>query len=241
MSLLPKNEIHKTIDKPRSFFIYGQTMSGKSFLAGKFPNPFFINTDGNAKQNPYPNFQLKNTRNLDGTAKDTVLEQLDKLMLEIQTMNGQPGYGYQTIIVDVIDDVCSLIEQAICWKAGKDVLADIPYGKGYATFNSVLTSLVMELKSLPINVVYISRVENKIDDNGDEHEVPSLKTKYYNIVNGNCDLVIHTQKIGNRYVRSITDKRKDYYASRIDDPKILRILKAITGAIKPEPIKKDGK
>lgn len=237
MSILPENKIQPTIDEPRNFFIYGKTMSGKSFLAGKFPDPLFLNTDGNAKQNPYPNIQLRNRRNPDGTAKQTVIEQIDEIMLELETKN----HGFKTVIVDVIDDVCNLIEQAVCLKAGVEALSDIPYGKGYATFNSILQEMVMELKSLPINVVYISRVDNKIDDSGSEHEIPSLKTKYYNIVNGNCDLVIHTQKVGTRYIRAINDKRKDYYASHIQDPKVLRILKAITGALQPEQTKKDGK
>lgn len=237
MSILPENKIQSTIDEPRNYFIYGQTMSGKSYLAGKFPDPLFLNTDGNAKQNPYPNIQLRNIHNVDGTPKQTVIEQIDEIMLELETKN----HSFKTVIVDVIDDVCTLIEQAVCLKAGVDALSDIPYGKGYATFNSILQEMVMELKSLPINVVYISRVENVVADSDSSHEIPSLKTKYYNIVNGNCDLVIHTQKIGTHYIRSVTDKRKDYYASHIQNSRILQILKAITGAIKPEPIKKDGK
>lgn len=231
MSILPPNKPQKTVDTPRNYFIYGATMSGKSFLAERFPNPLFLNTDGNAKANKAPSIQLLNERKRDGSAGKTVIEQLDEIMLALQTEN----HSYETIILDVIDDVALLIEQAVCLEAGVKALSDIPYGKGYATFNSVFQGMVMELKALPVNVIYISRVDDKIDDAGNSHEIPSLKVKYYNIVNGNCDLVIHVQKIGNRYVRSITDKRKDYYASHIDDEKILRILRAIPGALKPEP------
>lgn len=238
MSLLPKNEQKPTIDTPRNFFIYGATMSGKSYLAERFPNPLFLNTDGNALVNRAPSIQLRNERNADGTAKRTIIEQLDQTLLDLQTINKQPEFGYETVIVDVIDDVTALIEQAVCLEAGVKTLNDIPYGKGFATFNSVLQGLVMELKGLPVNVIYISRVENKIDDSGNEYEIPSLKTKYYNVVNGNCDLVIHTQKIGKKHIRSVTDKRKEYFASHIDDQKILQILKAVNGAITPE---KEGK
>lgn len=237
MSILPENKPQVPIDTPRNFFIYGATMSGKSYLAERFPNPLFLNTDGNALANVAPSMQLKNIRNSDGTAKQTVIEQLDKIMLALQTEK----HGFETVIIDVIDDVAMLIEQAVCLKAGVDALADIPYGKGYASFNAVLQGMVMELKSLPVNVIYISRVA-EVGEGDQQQEVPSLKVKYYNIVNGNCDLVIHTQKIGTKYIRSIKDKRKNYYANRIDDPKILRILKAITGAITPEPTKeKAGK
>ncbi|ANK60050.1 AAA family ATPase [Loigolactobacillus backii] len=236
MSVLPKNEPQVPIDTPRNYFIFGATMSGKSYLAERFPNPLFLNTDGNAKANKAPSIQLTNVRNPDGSAKKTVIEQIDEILLALETEH----HNYETVIVDVIDDVTMLIEQAICLKANVDALADIPYGKGYATFNAVLQGMVMELKALPVNVIYISRVA-LVGENEQQHEIPSLKMKYYNVVNGNCDLVIHTQKIGSTYLRNIKDKRKNYYASRIDDPKILRILKAITGAITPEPTTKNEK
>lgn len=235
MSILPKNTPHKTIDTPKNFFIYGQTMSGKSYLAERFPNPIFLNTDGNSLANTAPSIQLKNERKEDGSLKTSIIDQLDEIMLELQTQNNKVGYGFETVVIDVIDDVATMIEQAISIENKVKTLSDVPYGKGFAAFNSVLQGLVMELKSLPVNVVYISRADYRTDDSGTELEVPSLKTKYYNIVNGNCDLVIHTQQKGERYIRFITKKRKNYYASKIDDPKILQILKAIPGAIQPEP------
>lgn len=55
-----------------------------------------------------------------------------------------------------------MIEQAICYENDVQSLADIPYGKGYSAFNSTsVQSFVVELKSLPMNVVYISRVAIK--------------------------------------------------------------------------------
>lgn len=238
MSILPINEPKPTIDTPRNYFIYGATMSGKSYLAERFPKPLFLNTDGNSLANPAPSIQLRNVKNENGNLKQSVLKDLDEIMFDLQTQNKKKEFGYETIVLDVIDDICQLIEQAICTEAGVKSLADIGYGKGYATFNTVLQDLVMNLKSLPLNIVYVSRVsyETKDGDNSKAKEIPSLKTKYYNVVNGNCDLVIHTQKIGNNYLRTIKDKRKKYYADKIDDPKILRILKAVPGAISERPI-----
>lgn len=241
MSILPKNEKKQTINMPRNYFIYGATMSGKSYLSGKFPSPLFLNTDGNAKANPYPNIQLKNVRDKNGNLIKGVMEQIDEIMFELQTLNSNPDYGYKTIIVDVIEDVCTLIEQEICIKQKVETLADIPYGKGYAMFNSVLQTLVMSLKALPVFVVYISREVETTDDNNNVKKEPALKTKYYNVVNGNCDLVIHTQKVGTRYLRSIKDQRKKYYAEGIKDIKILKILKNITGALTPLPTTKGDK
>lgn len=233
MSILPKNERKQTIDVPKNFFIYGATMSGKSYLAEHFPSPLFLNTDSNALANPFPNIQLRNIKGEDGKLKRSVLADIDEIMAELQAQNHNSEFQYKTIVIDVIDDVCQLIEQAVCESNNVTALADIGYGKGYAIFNTVLNNFVLNLKSLGLNIVYVSRVEYVAENNDQSKikEVPSLKTKYYNLVNGNCDLVIHTQKIGKNYMKTAGDIRKKYYVEDIKDPKIARILKSIPGAL----------
>lgn len=230
MSILPKNEPHKPAGTPRNFFIWGETMSGKSYLAEHFPNVLVLNTDGNSAMGSRPSIQLRNVRNSNGGLKISVIDQLQEILLELSTTQNT----YETITLDVIDDVCEMIKQAVCIKGGKESLADFGYGKGYDMFYSILTGLVMDLKALPINVIYISRETEYTDDNDNTIKAPSLKTKYYNIVNGNCDLVIHTQQVGKNYLRNVTKIRKKYKANEIDDPKILAIMKAIPNALTVE-------
>lgn len=226
MSILPKNEKKKTIDVPKNFFIYGATMSGKSYLAQQFPNPLFLNTDGNAMANPFPNIQLKNDD------KENVLKVIDNVISELRTVNEKDGYGYETIIIDVVDDVIQLIEQAICKLNNVTSLSEMGYGKGFSTFSGVLNNFINDLKSLGLNVVYISRVDYVKEPNSDKtKEVPSLKTKYYNLINGNCDLVVHTQKIGTSYLKTATDIRKKYYVEDMNNKNIANILKSIPGAL----------
>lgn len=43
--------------------------------------------------------------------------------------------------------------------------------------------------------------------------------------------MIHTEKIGNNYNRSVDRKRKTYYADQVDDKAILKILTTIRGAV----------
>ena len=212
-------------------------MSGKSYLAERFPVPLFLNTDGNSEMIPAQDIQLSNVRDAQGKLKHSVIDQLDEIILELNIRNP----GYKTIVIDVIDDLTVMIEQAICYENDVQSLADIPYGKGYSAFNSVLQSFVVELKSLPMNVVYISRVAKEGDS---DVEVPSLKTKYYNIVNGNCDLVIQTKRRGKNYIRRVTDRRTHYVREEIDDKDILRILDNVVGVFdKPvkTPIKEQKK
>lgn len=220
---LPKDEKLQPKTQPHNFFIWGATMSGKSYFASFFPHPLVLNTDGNSEQGTAPSIQIRNIRDEDGTLKQSAIEQLDDVITALSQKN-----TFQTLIVDVIDDICVMIEQAICIDQGVQALADIPYGKGYAMFNTVLQQFVMDLKALPMSIIYISR-ENMVggEDGGTPEPVPSLKTKYYNIVNGNCDLVIHTQKFGkDTYTRTVTDRRTKYEAKNINDPRVKQLLES---------------
>ncbi|WP_201308151.1 AAA family ATPase [Companilactobacillus farciminis] len=242
MTILPKNEPHQPHNTPRNFFIWGATMSGKSYLASYFPDSIVFSTDGNEKNSgTRPTIALLNKVNSQGKITESVIDILDKYILALRTEQNT----FKTVVIDVIEDVTVLIEQAICMEAHVKSLSDIPYGKGYSMFNSMLQELVMNLKALPMNVVYISREDTRSNDNEQPVPVPALKQKYYNVVNGNCDLVIRTQHLGKNYLRTVTDIRRKYKQSEIDDPQILRILMAIPGALvkdaQTQTNNKDGK
>ena len=213
MFKLPENKPQVPRDTPRNYFIYGETMSGKSYLA-----------------NSVPAIQLINARDRSGRITKSVIDQLSEILLALQTQE----HTYETVVVDVIDDVIDMIKIAVCSQFGVKSLSEISYGKGYDYFNQALTELVIDLKALPMNVIYISRQISEYDDKGNAtKDKPSLKDKYVNLINGNSDLMIHTEKIGNNYNREVDRKRKTYYADQVDDKAILKILQTIRGAVEP--------
>lgn len=230
MSILPPNKPQTPKDTPRNFFIWGPTMGGKSFLASHFPNPLVFNTDGNAEANTVPSVQLRNIKDQNGKIKRSVIDQLDKLITALQTEK----HTYETVVLDVIDDIVVMIEQYICDREDVETLGDIPYGKGYAAFTNIFQSLVIELKSLPMNVIYISRNATKMEGQT-EIDIPSLKEKHQNIVNGNCDLSIQCKKVGKNYIRVAKARRKDYMRDQVDDKAILKLLDSITGVFGKSP------
>lgn len=245
MFQLPKVEKLSPKSEPKNFFIWGAPMTGKSYFSSFFPNPLILNTDGNSKQGSAPSIQLRNIRNEAGGLKQSVIKQLDDIVIALQVENPKrpENQQFKTIVVDVIDDVCIQIEQAICLDAGVQALSDIPYGKGYAMFNTALQQFVMDLKALPLNVIYISRELAITDENtGATTYEPSLKTKYYNIVNGNCDVVIRTKKIGDgqnaSYFREVKALRTMYNPANITDHRILQLLESCRGMFKKEDLEK---
>ena len=200
-------------------------MNGKSYLASEFPNPLFLDTDGNASANPYPSIQLRNVRGKNGKISESVVDQFDQIITELQTTK----HGFETVVLDVIDDIVVMIEQYICDREGVETIGDIGYGKGYAAFSNIFNALVIELKALPINVIYVSRIATR-EENNVSYEIPSLKEKHVNIVNGNCDYMIQAKKVGKNYLRIVKEKRKNYQRDKIDDERILEILDTLTGA-----------
>ena len=236
MFQLPENKPQIPKDTPRNFFFYGETMSGKSYLANEFPNPLILNTDGNASANTVPSIQLVNEKNRDGRITKSVITQIGEILLGLKTQK----HSYETVVLDVIDDVIEMIKIAVCDELSPSgsqrvrSLSEIPYGKGYDFFNQAITEMVIDLKALPMNVIYISRQVSEYDDKGNAtKDKPSLKDKYVNLINGNSDLMVHTEKLGNNYNREVERKRKKYYADQVDDKAILKILTTIRGALDP--------
>ncbi|WP_233553504.1 AAA family ATPase [Lactobacillus sp. ESL0228] len=214
---LPKPTKLEPKAQPHNFFIWGAPMSGKSYFASFFPNPIVLNTDGNSEQGTAPGFQIRNLRDKNDNPTQLVTKQMDDIILALQNQ-AQGEDSFKTVVVDVIDDIIVMLEQAICWDNGVKSLGDIPYGKGYALFNTALQQLVMDLKALPMNIIYISREISITDENtGATTYHPSLKTKYFNIVNGNCDVEIRTKKVGDgvnaSYFRELknTIRKEEYY------------------------------
>lgn len=245
MIQLPKVATLKPKSRPHNFFIWGETMSGKSYFSSYFPNPLVLNTDGNSEQGQAPSIQIRNVRDANGKLQQSAIKQLNDIITALQIENPQrpADQRFKTIVIDVIDDICVMIEQAICLDAGVQALSDIAYGKGYAMFNTALQQFVMDLKALPMNVIYISREISTTDENtGITTYRQSLKDKYYNMVNGNCDLVIRTSKVGAgqniHYMREVKAARTKYLPENITNKRVLDLLLTCEGMFSDEVLKK---
>lgn len=213
MSILPKN-INKEIDlTPKIFLIWGESMSGKTYLARQFPNPLIINTDGNAKK--------VNTPSVEITKFTEFIEVIDALEKE--------QHDYKTVIIDLVDDIEIMLTNYICEQSKVEALADIGFGKGFAKFNQVWKNLMMKLSQMPYNIIFISHIINSTDDNDNPIQVPSLPQKQLNACQGRCDLVIQTRKLGTKYIATVTAKRDQYTEENIKDKQILNILKPVMG------------
>ena len=68
---IPKNEvIEKNKDTKVSALIYGEPMVGKTRMASTFPNPLFLNTDGNTQDLDRDVIDLRETQQITRNEKN---------------------------------------------------------------------------------------------------------------------------------------------------------------------------
>lgn len=213
MALLPKNEPMEKDITPKVFFIWGQSMHGKTFLARRFPNIVLLNTDGNGKKTTTPHVDISD------------FETFVAVLNEIE----QGKHGYDTIGIDLIDDIKTFLEIYVCKKLGVDNISDAAFGKGYTEVKSTWKRLMIRLSKLPYNIVYISHIIQTTDENDSNIviEQPSLEQKYLNMTKGRTDVMIKCQKIGKTYLQICNEKRELYTKSDFTDDKLVDALKNV--------------
>lgn len=229
MSILPPNKRKVAKETPRNFVIFGGTMHGKTYFADEFPNPLNLNTDGNAEMIETPSLNIRHERDMRGNITKSASKLLSEIIVALENEN----HTYETVVIDVIDDVITLFEQEITEEHGVKSISDISWGKGHQMIEMMVRVLVMRLKELSmkrnINILYLSRL-NIIEENDVEVYVPSLKLKWLNIVNGNSDYTILCRKIGKNYIRKVESKRKNYTRDKVADERIAKLLDTVIGA-----------
>lgn len=98
--------------------LYGEPGVGKSVFASKAPKPFFITTDGNYEwledfgANPKAHAQVSSW----AEAKAAFAQAYDE---------------YETIVVDLLEDMFKWCEYEFCVRSKIEHVSDIGYGKGY--------------------------------------------------------------------------------------------------------------
>src|SRR5690625_1466602 len=229
MSILPKNERKVAKETPRNFVIFGGTMHGTTYFDDEIPNPLNIRTDGNEEMIETQSISIRNERNVKGE----ITKPASELLIDIITELEAGKHTFETIVIDVIDDIVTLFEQEVTEEHGVKNIGDIGWGKGHQTLEMMVRVFVMRLKELTMktnmNVLYLSRL-NTMEENDVVTYVPSLKLKWLNIVNGNSDYTILCRKVGKNYIRRVDSKRKNYTRDKIDDERIAKLLDTVSGA-----------
>ena len=222
MSLLPENKPKQVDLTPRLFVIGGPAMSGKTFTACKFPNPILINTDGNCKKVTTPSIYLN-----DKTHK-TYKEKMELLFGVLKELN-ETTTTYQTIVIDLIEDIFDICEGYVLEKYKVDNLGKVPgYATGYTERKVNMQNVITALKTLT-NKYYVVVITHTVDKVVDDKlvTISMLKEDFYILLEGKADLVLNCKKLGNTYITKMSKYRNNYKDAEIQKSIKKEILEVI--------------
>ena len=130
------------IKKIKALF-YGPPGVGKSVFVLGSSKPFYITTDGNYEwldefgAKPEAHIQVNSWEE----AKKAFTSDFE---------------GYDTIVVDLIEDLFKWCEQEYCKRAKLDHISDVGYGKGYDITRNEFFLEISKLINKDKNVIFIS-------------------------------------------------------------------------------------
>lgn len=123
--------------------LYGEPGVGKSVFASKAPKPFFITTDGN--------YEWLEDFGADPNAHKQVFD-----WTEAKEAMAQPYDEYDTIVVDLLEDMFKWCESEFCIKSKIDHVSDIGYGKGYDITRSEFFLEISKLLARDKHIILIT-------------------------------------------------------------------------------------
>ena len=223
MSLLPENKPKQVDLTPRLFVIGGPAMSGKTFTACKFPNPILINTDGNCKKVTTPSIYLNDK------SHKTYKEKMELLFGVLKELN-ETTTTYQTIVIDLIEDIFDICEGYVLEKYKVDNLGKVPgYATGYTERKVNMQNVITALKTLT-NKYYVVVITHTVDKVVDDKQVTMsmLKEDFYILLEGKADAVISCKKLGNTYITKMTKMRNNYKDAEVQksvNKEIMEVIK----------------
>ena len=222
MSLLPKNEPTQIDLTPKMFVIGGPAMSGKTFNACKFPNPILINTDGNCSKVTTPSVYLNDKK------YKTYKEKMELLFGVLKELN-ETETSYQTIIIDLIEDIFDICEGYVLEKYKVDNLSKVTgYATGYTERKVNMQNVITALKTLT-NKYYVVVITHTVDKVVDDKlvTISMLKEDFYILLEGKADLVLNCKKLGNTYITKMSKYRNNYKDAEIQKSIKKEILEVI--------------
>lgn len=128
--------------------IYGEPGVGKSVFAVHAPKPYFITTD--------PNYEYLEDFGADMNAHIRVNTWAEAKEVFNKIITDEKSYSnYDTIVVDLLEDLFKWCEYEFCRRNKFDHVSDLGYGKGYDITRNEFFIEICKLLNIDKNVIFI--------------------------------------------------------------------------------------
>ncbi len=186
-----KRDISKITKKV--IWVYGAPFAGKSFLANKFPDALFLNTDGNIKFLDSPYVAIKDEVTVEGriTKRKPAWEVFKEYIDELEKKQNE----FKTIVVDLLEDTYEHCRAYVYDREDITHESDAGFGKGYDIVRKEFLDQVKRLTNLDYeNIILISHEDasKNITNKGGSSLTtirPNIQEKLASKIAGMVDIV----------------------------------------------------
>ena len=183
----------------KKIWIYGAPFSGKTTLADSAPTPLNLNTDGNVKYVTMPRLPIKDT--YEGRQKKLAWQVFKEAIDDLEA-----GSDFETIVVDLLEDVYDYARISECEKHGWEHESDDSF-KAYEICRNEFLRTMRRLINLPYNIILISHddMSKDVAKRGNDKVtaiMPNIPEKVAKKIAGMVDVVLRAEKDDDRYTLS---------------------------------------
>lgn len=159
MALPSTNRVQIEQASKKKIWIYGVPFSGKTTFADQAPTPLNLNTDGNVKYVTMPRLPIKDEVTVEGriTKRKYAWEVFEEAISDLEK-----GSDFETIVVDILDDIYDSARIKTCVDKGWEHESDDSF-KAYDFVRSNFLRTMKRLLNLDYNVILISHEDASKD------------------------------------------------------------------------------
>lgn len=197
LNMLPKNERRSRNPAHNvKVMLYGAPFSGKTYAANTFPDPLFLNTDGNINSFDAPFKELadvvQNVELPGGRITTKVTSSWEEFLNTITELQSE-SHSYKTVVVDLVDDLYESCRRYMYRKLNITHESDDSF-KAWEIIRNEFYAGMNRLTTLGLNVVLICHEDTSRDlcsPRGEKVTAisPNLPEKVANKLSGMVDAV----------------------------------------------------
>jgi hypothetical protein len=148
------------------------------------------------------------------------------------------GHGFETVVVDTIDDVYKLCDAHVAQSKGMVAAGLIDFGRGTAEAEGLFRREVGALMATTLGVWFVGHAD-LVDVNKMQKYVPVLDKKVRNYITGACGFIFYAERVGTKRVLHTQPSERFEAGSRVPLPEPLdmdakRLWSAMDRGLNPE-------
>jgi len=217
---IPKpGKVERTPGNKKRIYIYGSPTTGKTYFATAFPKALILSTDGNYKFFDTPAIDIV-ARPKAKIGEKVIMQSAWEGFEEIVDSLAA-GTEFQTIIIDLLEDVYEACRQFVLKREELDYEPNNDFGKTYKMIDDEFMRVMKKLNDLQYeNIIYISHDKSAlapaIKKGGEDINtiLPNIKEKVARKITGYTDFTGRIVANEGEYFLSIKQSPKIYGGGR---------------------------